>query len=177
MRLDQLLNDIDRDALIELFGGAALAAVEAALTEKNGKSYVHCLVRDKPVQAKREELVRQLWLQRLALYYMYPASRLAVEYPLTFGRDTSKRADIVVMDADRPTVPYLIVEVKQGKLKDGKEQLRSYTHATRSSSPPSNWPARTTAARRSLPPRSHAIACSIGQRAKSQRLKGCQKTS
>jgi len=32
-----------------------------------------------------------------------------VEYPVTFGRDTSKRADIVVMDADRPTVPYLIV--------------------------------------------------------------------
>ena len=49
MRLDQLLNDIDRDASIELFGGAALAAVEAALTEKNGKAYVHCLVRDKPV--------------------------------------------------------------------------------------------------------------------------------
>ena len=32
-----------------------------------------------------------------------------MEYPVTFGRDTSKRADIVVMDADRPTVPYLIV--------------------------------------------------------------------
>lgn len=130
MPLDQLFNDIDQDSLIELFGGAALAAVEASLTEKNGKAYVHCLVRDKPVQAKREELVRQLWLQRLTLYYGYPTSRLGVEYPVTFGRDTSKRADIVVMDADRPTVPYLIVEVKQGKLKDGKEQLRSYTHAT-----------------------------------------------
>lgn len=102
VRLDPLFNDIDRDSLIELFGGAALAAVEAALTEKNGKSYVHCLVRDKPIQAKREELVRQLWLQRLTLYYMYPTSRLDVEYPVTFGRDTSKRADIVVMDADRP---------------------------------------------------------------------------
>lgn len=53
MRFDQLLNDIDRDALIELFSGAALAAVEAALSEKNAKPYVHCLVRDKPVQAKR----------------------------------------------------------------------------------------------------------------------------
>src|SRR4029078_6867464 len=51
-------------------------------------------------------------------------------YPITFGRDTSKRADIVVFDADRPTVPYIIIEVKQGSLRDGKEQLRSYSHAT-----------------------------------------------
>ena len=36
----------------------------------------------------------------------------------------------VVFDADRPTVPYIIIEVKQGKLRDGKEQLRSYAHAT-----------------------------------------------
>lgn len=35
-----------------------------------------------------------------------------------------------MFDRDRPTVPYLIVEVKQTKLKDGKEQLKSYTHAT-----------------------------------------------
>lgn len=130
MHLDQLFSDIDQDSLTELFGGTALAAVELSLTEKNGKPYVNCLVRNKPVQAKHEELVRQLWLQRLTLYYGYPASRLCVEYPVTFGRDTSKRADIVVIDADRPTVPYIVIEVKQGKLKDGKEQLRSYTHAT-----------------------------------------------
>ena len=58
------------------------------------------------------------------------ASRIVVEYPITFGRDSSKRADIVVFDADRPTVPYIIIEVKHGKLRDGKEQLRSYAHAT-----------------------------------------------
>jgi type I restriction enzyme M protein len=55
---------------------------------------------------------------------------LAVEYPITFGRDSSKRADIVIFDAHRPTVPYVVAEIKQGKAKDGKEQLRSYTHAT-----------------------------------------------
>lgn len=53
-----------------------------------------------------------------------------IRYPITFGRDSSKRADIVVFDADRPNVPYIIVEVKQVKYKDGKEQLRSYAHAT-----------------------------------------------
>ena len=93
-------------------------------------TYITCLVRDKAVQLKPEERTRQLWLSRLINQYSYPASRIAVEYPITFGRDSSKRADIVVFDADRPTVPYIIIEVKQGKLRDGKEQLRSYAHAT-----------------------------------------------
>ena len=93
-------------------------------------TYVTCLVRNKAVQLKPEERIRQLWLSRLIDQYGYPVSRLAVEYPITFGRDTSKRADIVVFDADRPTVPYIIIEVKQPKLRDGKEQLRSYAHAT-----------------------------------------------
>lgn len=92
--------------------------------------FVTCLVRDKEVQLKPEEALRQLWLSRLLNDYGYPKDRIAVEYPITFGRDSSKRADIVVFDPDRPTVPYIVVEVKQGKLRDGKEQLRSYCHAT-----------------------------------------------
>ena len=36
---------------------------------------------------------------------------LQVEYPITFGRDTSKRGDILLMDLDRPMVPYIIIEV------------------------------------------------------------------
>jgi type I restriction enzyme M protein len=87
-------------------------------------------VRLKDVVAKPEEIVRQLWLYRLEHHYNYPVSRLGVEYPITFGRDTSKRADIVVFDADRPTVPYLILEIKQPTLRSGKDQLKSYTHAT-----------------------------------------------
>ena len=93
-------------------------------------TYINCLVRGKDVQLKPEERIRQLWLSRLTDRYGYPASRIKVEYPITFGRDSSKRADIVVFDADRPTVPYIIIEVKQANLRDGKEQLRSYAHAT-----------------------------------------------
>jgi type I restriction enzyme M protein len=92
--------------------------------------HITCLIRGKEVQLKPEERVRQLWLARLINTLGYAPSRIAVEYPITFGRDTSKRADIVVFDADRKTVPYIIIEVKQQKLKDGKEQLRSYAHAT-----------------------------------------------
>lgn len=130
IKLSDLLQD-DKSALsLYAMGEAAIVAVEAMLTEKNGKIFLKCQVRGKDILAKPEEIIRQLWLHRLIHNYGYPVQRLSLEYPITFGRDSSKRADIVVFDADRPTVPYLIVEVKQSKLKDGKEQLRSYTHAT-----------------------------------------------
>jgi len=117
-----------------LFSAEEVHALDdrVVMRESRGKlvPYVACLVRDKEVQLKAEERTRQLWLARLINKLGYARSRIAVEYPITFGRDSSKRADIVVFDADRPTVPYIIVEVKQAKFKDGKEQLRSYTHAT-----------------------------------------------
>lgn len=112
------------------FSEASIRAIEKNLSERNGKPYLKCLIRGKEIIAKPEEIVRQLWLHTLIHKYKYDASRIQVEYPITFGRDTSKRADIVIMDEDRPTVPYLIIEVKKPKLKDGKEQLRSYGHAT-----------------------------------------------
>lgn len=117
-----------------LFSEEEVRALDArvVLRDSRGKQvpYVACLVRNKEVQLKPEERTRQLWLARLIDKLGYARSRIAIEYPITFGRDSSKRADIVVFDSDRPTVPYIIVEVKQAKYKDGKEQLRSYAHAT-----------------------------------------------
>lgn len=130
MTLIELLGDKAASLSSDFFGEAVIKAVESQLLDKNGKTYIKCLSRSKDIIAKPEELVRQLWLYRLINHYGYPKERIAVEYPITFGRDSSKRADIVVMDADRPTVPYLMVEIKQVKVKGGKEQLRSYTHAT-----------------------------------------------
>jgi type I restriction enzyme M protein len=112
------------------FDEKTIAAVEKLVIKKNDKPYLKCLVRQKEVLAKPEEIVRQLWLHTLLHRYNYPLPRIQVEYPITFGRDTSKRADIVIFDADRPTVPYIIIEVKQATAKGGKEQLKSYTHAT-----------------------------------------------
>ena len=108
----------------------SIAGVRRARYGASLQSYVNCLVRNKAVQLKSEERTRQLWLARLIDQYGYSPSRIQVEYPITFGRDSSKRADIVVFDADRPTVPYIVIEVKAPKLEGGKEQLRSYTHAT-----------------------------------------------
>jgi type I restriction enzyme M protein len=117
-----------------LFSEEEVHALNArvVMRESRGKQtpYITCLVRNKEVQLKPEERTRQLWLARLIDKLGYARSRITVEYPITFGRDTSKRADIVVMDADRSTMPYVIIEVKQAKFKDGKEQLRSYGHAT-----------------------------------------------
>lgn len=106
------------------------AALSTLACMRNGKRYLTCQVRRKDIRATPEEAVRQLWVWRLVNVYGYPLDRIRVEYPITFGRDTSNRADIVVFDSDRPEVPYLIIEVKKTTLKSGKDQLKSYTHAT-----------------------------------------------
>lgn len=100
-------------------------------TDKKGKTFavVECLVRKKQITLKPEEVVRQLFLDKLINEYGYPISRIKLEYPVSFGREV-KRADIVVMDEDRPLVPYIIIEVKKPKLKDGKDQLKSYCNGT-----------------------------------------------
>lgn len=91
---------------------------------------LRCHLRQKDVPATPEEAVRQDWLRRLTTDYGYAVARLRVEWPVVIGRDESKRADIVIMDDEGGETPYAITEVKKPKLKDGKEQLRSYTNAT-----------------------------------------------
>ncbi|MFZ1326386.1 MAG: type I restriction enzyme HsdR N-terminal domain-containing protein [Candidatus Contendobacter sp.] len=110
-----------------------ISALESAITLKeSGKKtapYITCLVRGKPIKLTPEEAVRQLYLMALRDGLGYPVKRMAVEYEVTFGRE-KKRADICIFDKDRPTTPYILVELKKPKLKDGKEQLKSYCNAT-----------------------------------------------
>ncbi|MCG9134695.1 N-6 DNA methylase [Candidatus Poribacteria bacterium] len=97
--------------------------------EGNEKPLIYCPIRRKHIQLKPEELIRQLYAARLLKQYRYPQERVRFEHPVNFGRET-KRADIVILDKDRPDTPYIIVEVKKPKLQDGKDQLRSYCNAT-----------------------------------------------
>ena len=90
---------------------------------------VNCIVRKKDIQLKPEEIVRQLYAARLIKQYDYPESQLRCEYAVNFGSST-KKADIVILEKDRPDTPYIIVELKKPKLMDGKNQLRSYCNAT-----------------------------------------------
>jgi len=54
---------------------------------------------------------------------------MKVEYSVSFGLE-KKRADLVIVDKQDHTIPNIIVEVKKPKLKEGKEQLKSYCNAT-----------------------------------------------
>jgi type I restriction enzyme M protein len=91
--------------------------------------YVKCLVRKKEMKLTPEEAVRQLYIQLLIDDYEYPVERMELEYAVSFGRE-KKRADIVIYDKQQTTSPYIMVELKKPKLKDGKEQLKSYCNAT-----------------------------------------------
>ncbi len=125
--LSSILKDSNYN--LSLFREEDVKALEAKIKIEKNKPFVTCLIRDKEVQLKPEEVVRQLYAVKLINQYGYPKKRIRFEHPVQFGRET-KSSDIVVFDKDRPTVEYIIVEVKKPKLKDGKEQLRSYCNAT-----------------------------------------------
>ena len=127
MKLVSILKDSNYN--LSIFNPDEVTALEKKIFLKNKKPYVECLIREKEIQLKPEEAVRQLYASKLIKDYSYPKQRLKFEHPVQFGRQT-KSADIVVLDKDRPTVEYIIVEVKKPKLKDGKEQLKSYCNAT-----------------------------------------------
>ena len=112
-----------------IFEESLIDDLEQRIESKNGKFYVQCLIRDKDIQLKPEEVVRQLYLAKLLRDYKYPKERIRLEHSIHFGRQT-KKADIVVLDKDSPTSEYIIVETKKPKLQDGKSQLRSYANAT-----------------------------------------------
>lgn len=102
---------------------------EKSDSKGNTIPYITCLVRNKEIKLTPEEVIRQLYLQVLIDDYGYHPSRMELEYSVSFGRE-KKRADIVIFDKDNKLSPYIIVEVKKPKLKDGKEQLKSYCNGT-----------------------------------------------
>ncbi|GAK57129.1 N-6 DNA methylase [Candidatus Vecturithrix granuli] len=123
----------DSDYALSVFDQAEIEELKARvmLRDVRGvqKPYVSCLIREKEILLKPEEIVRQLYLAKLLRQYKYPKDRITVEHPVSFGRE-KKSADIVIFDKDRPTVEYIIVELKKPKLQEGKNQLRSYCNAT-----------------------------------------------
>jgi len=127
MKLYDILKDSNYNLL--LFAEKDIKSLEEKIKIVKNKPYINCVIREKEIQLKPEEVVRQLYAMKLINDYNYPKKRIRFEHPVKFGRET-KSADIVVFDKDRPTVEYIIVEVKKPKLKDGKEQLKSYCNAT-----------------------------------------------
>lgn len=131
MKLTDIIKGSEYD--LSLFSEEKIAKLESCIVERAGKKgsipSLPCIVRKKEIKLTPEEVVRQLYLLVLTEDMGYPVSRIELEYEVTFGRE-KKRADIVIFDKQQTTAPYIIVELKKPKLKDGKEQLKSYCNAT-----------------------------------------------
>lgn len=125
--LDRIFNDPEVKYGLRIFESKDMSRL--TLFEEKGKIYLTCVVTGKKRLAKPEEIVRQLYVYKLMKDYGYIEKRIALEHPVHFGREV-KAADIVIFDKDRPTVEYIIIELKKPKMKEGKEQLRSYCNAT-----------------------------------------------
>lgn len=132
MKLAEILRGSEYS--LNLFKNERISELESRIivkVNKKGKNegFVKCCIRDKDIKLTPEEVVRQLYAETLIQDYGYPRERLAFEFPVHFGREV-KRADIVIRDKDDFNVAYIVVEVKKPKAKDGREQLKSYTHST-----------------------------------------------
>jgi len=129
------ISELFKDSAYKLtqFKAAKIQEFESRIITKDIKGkitpYINCLVRRKEMKLTPEEAIRQLYVMVLTEDFGYPISRLELEYGVTFGVE-KKRADICIFDAMKPTSPYILVELKKPKLKDGKEQLKSYCNAT-----------------------------------------------
>lgn len=132
MKLTDIIKGTEYD--LSLFSKDQISELESRViqraTTKGVDYYITCIAdKTRTRRLTPEEVVRQLYLLVLTQDLGYPVSRIQCEYEVTFGRE-KKRADIVVFDKQQTTSPYIIVELKKPKLKDGKEQLKSYCNAT-----------------------------------------------
>jgi type I restriction enzyme M protein len=137
---DEILDMVFKDSSVkhglQEFSKEALKRINA-FEKEDGRFYVRCLKRGKDIfiydknkkMGKPEEVIRQLWLVKLAQEYKYPLDRIEVEKSVQFGREVrEKSADIVLYKDDKIT-PYIIFELKQPNAKKAEEQLKSYLSA------------------------------------------------
>ena len=115
------------------FNFSQIQALEESIIfkESGGKStpFVNCLVRGKLIKLTPEETIRQLFVMMLRDDYGYPVNRIELEHTVTFGRE-KKRVDVCIFDEIETKSPYILAELEKPKLKEGKEQLKSYCHGS-----------------------------------------------
>lgn len=124
----QIFSKDDNKHGLSLFNHDEINQINDLIVEREGKFVIKCQIKDRYKIAKPEEIVRQLWIKRLIEEYGYPKNQIDVERLVYFGSRDSGLADIVVLHEDL-IHPYLIIEVKRPKRKDGLEQLKSYCNA------------------------------------------------
>ena len=87
----------ESDYKLTQFSDSAINAIEQNIVEKDGKLYIKCLVRKKDVRLTPEEIVRQLYIDKLIHEYGYPVERMELERAISFGTE-KKRADVVIFN-------------------------------------------------------------------------------
>ena len=126
MTLNELFKNTTYDDT--LFSVEDKSTIESRIFMKSVRGsevpYITCAIRDKEIKLTPEEAVRQLYIYKLMNDYGYAASRIQLETPIHFGREV-KRADIAIMDKDRPMVPYIIVEMSRNVQSGNTQNLKS----------------------------------------------------
>jgi len=128
-KIQQIFSAPDVKHGLSLFTKDEIDTVERLITERDGRYFIKCQIKDRYKVAKPEEIVRQLWIYKLLTEYGYPKERIDVEKVIYFGsRVEPGAADIVVYHEDL-THYYILFEVKRPSRTAGLEQLKSYCNA------------------------------------------------
>ena len=131
--LNKIFTNTEND--LSLFTKDELIKLEKSIYKKDDEKY-YIKSNSKGEQEKMiysekktspEEIVRQLYLNRLIDKYKYPKELIDVEIVVNFGRE-KKRADIIIYKEDKIT-PYILIEVKAPNVKNDVKQLKSYLNA------------------------------------------------
>lgn len=126
----------DTELGLKQFSAEQIYALENRITEKDVgeelKPYAKCIIRDKEIMMKPEEIIRQLYTEKLITEYGYPKDNIMFEKPVkSVGRDKDNvdYADIVIFTDNTKQKAYIIFEIKRPDEKDldkQKKQLESY---------------------------------------------------
>lgn len=125
--LDSIFKDPNVKHSLHLFAKDDFSRLK--FKKEDNRYYIYGIKRERYFQASPEEIIRQLYLNKLVKDYNYPLDRIVVEKDVWFGSGVGeKRADIVVLHKDLES-PYIMVEVKKPGRRDGEQQLKSYCNA------------------------------------------------
>ena len=134
VKLSKILEN--NELSLKQFSTEAIEALEDRIQEKDlgegVKPYAQCIIRNKEILMKPEEIIRQLFTEKLMNDYGYPKGNIVFEHPIkSVGRvkDETDFADIVVFTDSTRSQAYIIFEIKRPNEKDEKkqkDQLESY---------------------------------------------------
>ena len=114
----------DKELSLKQFSTEAIEALENRIQEKDlgegVKPYAQCIIRNKEILMKPEEIIRQLFIEKLMNEYGYPKDNIVFEHPVkSVGRDKEETdfADIVVFTDLSKSQAYIILRLKDQKKK------------------------------------------------------------